>query len=161
MLTLPEEHRRLFKEPFGKLYREIGEIIPHLTGHMVCAVGDVVTHNLQKNGIVPDVSVVDGYTMRSPCSRLPEVTGNCIAVKNPAGTLTDELVAALDQAVATPPMTIVVEGEEDLAVIPMVIAAPLGAIVLYGQPQEGVVFRTVTPEAKDTARKFLSHFIRT
>jgi uncharacterized protein (UPF0218 family) len=42
----------------------------------------------------------------------------------------------------------------------MVIAAPLGAIVLYGQPQEGVVFRTVTPDAKETARIFLTHFIR-
>jgi len=161
MLSLPEEHRRLFKEPFGELHRELGEILPRLNGRMVCAVGDVVTHNLQKNGIVPDVAVVDGYTMRSPCSRMPNVTGACISVKNPAGTLTNELIAALDQAVAHPPTTIVVEGEEDLAVIPMVIAAPIGAIVLYGQPQEGVVFRTVTPEAKETAQHFLKHFIHT
>ena len=160
MLTLPEEHRRLFKEPFGKLHREIEEIIPLLSGHIVYAVGDVVTHNLQKNRIVPDVAVVDGYTMRSPCSRMPDVTGTCISVKNPAGTLTNELIAALDQAIAHPPTTIVVDGEEDLAVIPMVIAAPLGAIVLYGQPNEGVVLRTVTPEAKETAQKFLSHFTR-
>ncbi|MFA4877374.1 MAG: GTP-dependent dephospho-CoA kinase family protein [Methanoregula sp.] len=158
MLTLPEEHRRLFKEPFGELYREIEEILPRLAGHMVCAVGDVVTHNLQMNGIIPDIAVVDGYTMRSPCSRMPDVSGSCIMVKNPAGTLTPELIAALDTAIASPPMTIVVEGEEDLAVIPMVIAAPLGAIVLYGQPNEGVVVRTVTPEAKETARKFLRHF---
>ncbi|WP_321505346.1 GTP-dependent dephospho-CoA kinase family protein [uncultured Methanoregula sp.] len=158
MLTLPEEHRRLFKEPFGELHHEIEEILPRLAGHMVCAVGDVVTHNLQKNGIVPDVAVVDGYTMRSPCSRMPDVTGSCITVKNPAGTLTSELIAALDQAIASPPTTIVVDGEEDLAVIPMVIAAPIGAIVLYGQPHEGVVFRTVTPEAKETAKKFLKHF---
>jgi GTP-dependent dephospho-CoA kinase len=161
MLTLPEEHRRLFKEPFGELHREIGEIIPRLNGRMVCAVGDVVTHNLQKNGIVPDVAVVDGFTMRSPCSRIPDVTGTCISVKNPAGTLTDELIAALNQAVTHSPTTIVVEGEEDLAVIPMVIAAPIGAVVLYGQPQEGVVFRTVTPEAKATAQQFLEHFIHT
>nr|WP_320162439.1 GTP-dependent dephospho-CoA kinase family protein [uncultured Methanoregula sp.] len=161
MLSLPEEHRRLFKEPFGELHRELREILPRLNGRMVCAVGDVVTHNLQKNGIVPDVAVVDGYTMRFPCSRMPNVTGACISVKNPAGTLTNELIAALDQAVANPPTTIVVEGEEDLAVIPMVIAAPIGAVVLYGQPQEGVVFRTVTPEAKETAQQFLKHFIHT
>jgi uncharacterized protein (UPF0218 family) len=161
MLTLPEEHRRLFKEPFGELHREINEILPLLSGRMVCAVGDVVTHNLQKNRIVPDVTVVDGFTMRTPCSTIPEVTGACISVKNPAGTLTDELIEALDLAVAHPPTTIVVDGEEDLAVIPMVIAAPVGAVVLYGQPGEGVVFRTVTPAAKDTARVFLSHFIRT
>ena len=59
-----------------------------------------------------------------------------------------------------PPFTVLVDGEEDLAVIPLVIAAPDGAIVLYGQPRQGVVFRIVNSEAKYTARQFLSHFIR-
>ena len=53
-----------------------------------------------------------------------------------------------------------VDGEEDLAVIPLVIAAPDGAIVLYGQPHQGVVLRTVDCAAKETACNFLSHFIR-
>ena len=66
MLNLPEEHRKLFQEPFGELHRNLDEIIPEILGHIVYAVGDVVTHNLQKKGIVPAVAVVDGYTMRSP-----------------------------------------------------------------------------------------------
>jgi uncharacterized protein (UPF0218 family) len=158
MLTLPEEHRKLFKEPFGELHREISEILPGLPSHSVYSVGDVVTHNLQKAGITPAVAVVDGYTMRSPCNKMPSVSGMCIRVKNPAGSLTEDLIEAIDRAVAHPPSTILVDGEEDLAVIPMVIAAPLGSIVLYGQPNEGVVLRTVTPEARETARKFLEHF---
>ena len=28
MLTLPEEHRKLFEEPFGNLHRNINEILP-------------------------------------------------------------------------------------------------------------------------------------
>ena len=161
MLTLPEEHRKLFKEPFGTLFRNIEEILPLLAEKKVYAVGDVVTHNLRKNGIVPAVAVVDGFTMRSPCKRLPDTSGNCIRVKNPAGTLTDELLRALDTAVANSPSTVFVDGEEDLAAIPMVIAAPLGSVVLYGQPHEGVVLRTVTPEAQETARAYLSHFVMT
>jgi GTP-dependent dephospho-CoA kinase len=159
MFTLPEEHRRLFKEPFGTLYRNIEEIIPLLPEGGVYAVGDVVTHNLRKNGIVPAVAIVDGFTMRSPCKRVPDLSGNTIRVKNPAGTITDELVRALDRAVAHAPVTIVVDGEEDLAVIPMVIAAPVGSIVLYGQPHEGVVLRRVTREAQETAREYLTHFV--
>lgn len=158
MLTLPEEHRKLFKEPFGELYREIAEIFPRLSGTPVYSVGDVVTHNLHKAGIKPAVAVVDGYTMRSPCRKLPPVHGDCIRVKNPAGSLTEDLISAINGAVANPPATIIVDGEEDLAVIPMVIAAPLGSIVLYGQPHEGVVLRTVTPEAQVTARQFLERF---
>ena len=59
-----------------------------------------------------------------------------------------------------PPVTVLVDGEEDLAVIPLVMAAPIGALVLYGQPHQGVVLRTVNLEAKETARNLLSHFIR-
>lgn len=161
MFILPEEHRRLFKDPFGTLYRTIEEALPHLKRGAVYAVGDVVTYNLRKNGIIPAVAIVDGYTQRSPCTKFSEVAVSCIRVKNPAGCLTKELIHALDNAVAHPPVTIWVDGEEDLAVIPMVIAAPLGSVVLYGQPHEGVVVRTVTREAQQTAREYLSHFRHT
>ena len=79
--------------------------------------------------------------------------------KNPAGTLTDELVRALAYAVLHPPVTINVDGEEDLAVIPLIIAAPIGAIVLYGQPHKGVVMRTVNREAQQMAQHLFDHFI--
>jgi len=161
MLTLPEEHRRLFQEPFGELHKNIDEIIPKIANRPVYAVGDVVTHNLQKRGITPAIAVVDGYTMRLPCRRMPIFRGECIRVKNPAGTLTDGLIRALDHAIRYPPVTVIVDGEEDLAVIPLVIAAPEGAVVLYGQPHQGVVLRIVNDTAKETARHFLTHFIRT
>jgi uncharacterized protein (UPF0218 family) len=160
MLTLPEEHRKLFQEPFGELHRNLDEITPKISGRIVYAVGDVVTHNLQKKGIIPAVAVVDGYTMRSPCRRVQVIRGECIRVKNPAGTLTDDLIRALEHAIEHPPVTVIVDGEEDLAVIPLVIAAPEGAVILYGQPHQGVVLRIVNSEAKNIARNFLSHFIR-
>jgi uncharacterized protein (UPF0218 family) len=159
MLTLPEEYRKLFQEPFGELYRNIDEIVPLIADCTIYAVGDVVTHNLQKRGITPAIAVIDGYTMRSPCKKLPVFRGECIRVKNPAGTLTVDLIRALDYAIMHPPATVIVDGEEDLAVIPLVIAAPNNAIVLYGQPHQGVVLRRVNFEAKETARNFLTHFI--
>jgi uncharacterized protein (UPF0218 family) len=161
MLTLPEEHRTLFQKPFGELHQDIDEILPKIEGCIIYAVGDVVTHNLQKRGITPAIAVVDGYTMRLPCKRMPVFPGECIKVKNPAGTLTDDLIRALDHAIRYPPVTVIVDGEEDLAVIPLVIAAPNGAVVLYGQPHQGVVLRVVNHQAKETARHFLKHFVRT
>jgi uncharacterized protein (UPF0218 family) len=159
MFTLPKEHRKLFREPFGELHRNLNEIVPKIAGSIVYTVGDVVTHNLQKMGIKPAVAVIDGCTMRSPCKRMPAIHGECIRVKNPAGTLTDDLIRALEHAIEHPPVTVMVDGEEDLAVIPLVIAAPEGAVILYGQPHLGVVLRTVNSEAKYTARHLLSHFI--
>ncbi|MDD5186573.1 MAG: GTP-dependent dephospho-CoA kinase family protein [Methanoregula sp.] len=160
MFVLPEEHRKLFKDPFGELYQTMEMVIPLLTDRVVYAVGDVVTHNLQKRGITPAIAVVDGQTMRVPCSRLPEMTGECLRVENPPGTITDDLIWALRHAITHTPVTIIVDGEEDLAVIPLVIAAPEGAVVLYGQPHKGVVLRTVDAAAKTDAERLMSHFIR-
>jgi len=160
MFVLPEEHRKLFKDPFGELYQTMEMVVPLLTDRVVYAVGDVVTHNLQKRGITPAIAVVDGQTMRVPCSRLPEMTGECLRVENPPGTITDDLIRALGHAITHTPVTIIVDGEEDLAVIPLVIAAPDGAVVLYGQPHKGVVLRTVDAAAKADAERLMSHFIR-
>jgi hypothetical protein len=121
----------------------------------------VVTHSLQQNGITPAIAVVDGQTMRSPCTKMPDLSGTCIHVKNPPGTITDELVDALTYAVDHPPITVMVEGEEDLAVIPLVIAAPLASVVLYGQPNEGVVLRVIDARAKAAAHELLGQFART
>jgi len=160
MLVLPEEHRKLFKDPFGELHPDMDSVIPLIANRIVYAVGDVVTHNLQKKGIIPAIAVVDGQTMRLPCSRMPAMTGNCIRVENPPGTITDELTRAIREAVTSTPVTIFVEGEEDLAVIPLVLAAPDGTIVLYGQPHKGVVLRRVNAEAKSAARALMKHFVR-
>ena len=160
MFVLPDESRQLFKDPFGTLHRDIGTVLPELAGRTVYSVGDVVTHSLQQNGITPAIAVVDGQTMRSPCTKMPEIAGACIRVKNPPGTITDDLIIALTHAVDHTPVTILVEGEEDLAVIPLVIAAPLSSVVIYGQPNEGVVLRVIDESAKAAARRLLSQFTR-
>jgi len=159
MLTLPDKHRSLFREPFGKLYPDIPAALPEISGRRLFTVGDVVTHNLVKSGIVPALAIIDGNTRRSPCKKAVPVTGRHIRVANPAGMITDELVAAIRDALSNPPSTIEVAGEEDLAVIPLVIEAPEGSVVLYGQPDRGVVVRPVDPEAKATAKKLLARFI--
>jgi len=160
MFYLPEEHREQFKEPFGTLFPELEEALPSLEGKTLYAVGDVVTHNLLAAGRPPEIAVIDGYTMRVPCNRTPLFLYRRIRVKNQAGTLTEDLIGALEDAVENPPALITVDGEEDLAVIPLALAAPEGTVILYGQPGEGVVVCTVTPALKEAARYLLSLFVR-
>jgi uncharacterized protein (UPF0218 family) len=160
MLRLPPGQRSFFKAPFGVLYFSLEEGISSLAGKRVYSVGDVVTARLIQHNILPDVAIIDGHSMRTPCNRSPAVFPRCIRVKNPAGTITDELVEALELALADPPTLIYVDGEEDLAVIPLVIAADEGGVVLYGQPGEGVVFREVDGTAKQKAKEMLALFDR-
>ncbi|MBT8508832.1 hypothetical protein AZH53_10485 [Methanomicrobiaceae archaeon CYW5] len=156
--TLPRENRRYFKEPFGPLYSSVEDAMDVIRGRMVIAVGDMVTRNLLIAGITPDVAVIDGITMRSPCRETPLLSSRRIEVANPPGMLTGELIAALDEGVAASPVLVFVDGEEDLAVIPAVLAAPDGAVVLYGQPCEGVVALLVDAERKRKAEWLLSLF---
>ena len=161
MFKLPDEKRYYFKKPFGELFSDITGIIPRITGKTIQSVGDIVTNNLLKNGVSPSIAIVDGHTMRSPCKKKLSTIGKVIRVKNSAGTISDELIASIDDAVTHPPVTIYINGEEDLAVIPLVIAAPMGSMVLYGQPHKGVVVREVNIKAKEEALEMLSHFIHT
>jgi len=159
MLLLPESRRYLFRAPFGTLCPDMDSVLPLIRGKVVYTVGDVVTYHLIQKGIIPSVAIIDGHTMRSPCNRSPAVYRKRLTARNPPGTLTPELRKALDAAVADPGMLILVEGEEDLAVIPLILSAPEGAMVLYGQPGEGVVVCEVTKAAKEKAETLLSCFV--
>jgi GTP-dependent dephospho-CoA kinase len=159
MLRLPRDKRLHFKAPFGVLYPDIRSILHNLAGKTVYTVGDVVTFNLVQSGIVPAIAIIDGQSMREPFIGSPQNFQRCFRARNPSGTLTSELLDVIHTAIEVPDSLIFVEGEEDLAVIPLVLEAPLGAIILYGQPGEGVVLCDVTPMAKQKAREMLSYFI--
>jgi len=161
MLLLPESRRHLFRQPFGVLYPDIVNALPVIRGKVVYTVGDVVTHHLIQQGTVPAIAIIDGHTMREPCNRSPAVFRRRCEARNPAGTLTSELQNTLKSAVADPDpeVLILVNGEEDLAVIPLILAAPEGVVVLYGQPGEGVVVCEVDKVAKEKASALLSCFV--
>jgi len=161
MLLLPESRRYLFRQPFGKLCPDISSVLPLIRGKVVYTVGDVVTHHLIQQGIVPAIAIIDGHTRREPCNRSPAVFRKRCGARNPAGTLTGELRNILDAAVADPDteVLILVDGEEDLAVIPLILSAPEGVVVLYGQPGEGVVVCEVNEAAKEKALALLSCFV--
>jgi GTP-dependent dephospho-CoA kinase len=136
--ALPDECRKYFRDPFGPLFPDIAAAMNVFAGRMIIAVGDVVTHNLVSAGILPDVAVIDGSTMREPCERVVDLPVPEIGVSNPAGMLTGALIRAVEDAIDAGPCLIRVDGEEDLAVVPAVRAAPDGACVLYGQPISGI-----------------------
>lgn len=163
MLRLPDEIRPLLKPPLGELFADVKRVVErlqHLHPRRLIAVGDVVAAELLAAGVKPDVAVIDFKVMRAPVSekirRALEAHGvRTLRVKNPAGTLTLELREAFN---AEPPLKIVVEGEEDLATLPAVLSAPLGSVVVYGQPGEGIVLIEVTEQKKHEFGELLKRF---
>ncbi|MFB6107273.1 MAG: GTP-dependent dephospho-CoA kinase family protein [Haloplanus sp.] len=158
MLRLPDDLRGAFKEPLGPVYTDADALLAD-AGTPLVAVGDVVTYHLREAGHAPDVALVDGRTERHPVEDavrrgLPAAD---VTVENPPGTLSRALLAALVDALAgEAPVVVGVDGEEDLATLPAIVAAPDGASVVYGQPGEGMVLVAVTESSRATARDLLT-----
>jgi len=163
LLSLPRALRAELKEPLGPIYAEAGRLLAD-AGDPVVTVGDVVTYHLLRADRRPDVALVDGKTERETVGddvwAAIEGFDRRVAVPNPAATLSAsllvELRAALDRAdTGTGTTLLVVDGEEDLAALPAVLAAREGASVVYGQPDEGMVLATTTPERRAVVRDLL------
>lgn len=158
-LELPESLRSELKDPLGPIYTDPAELLQAGTAPLI-AVGDVVTYHLLAAGHTPTVAFVDEKTKRGAVEdEIREgITGfdTEVAVGNPAGTITVELLEALRDGLTADATTLVrVDGEEDLAALPAILAVPEGASVVYGQPDEGMVLVTANDEAKEFARSLL------
>ncbi|WCN27617.1 GTP-dependent dephospho-CoA kinase [Thermococcus kodakarensis] len=162
---LTRELRDELKRPLGELVRgPIPEpylkVRGELEKHPVVTVGDVVTENVLKIGVKPIIALYDLKTKRKEYSPEIEDTAVFLTVTNPPGTITKALLDTVRKAFGLAErgrnVHILVSGEEDLAAIPAVLYAPLGTLVLYGQPDEGVVLIKVTPECKRRCAKILA-----
>jgi uncharacterized protein (UPF0218 family) len=157
---LPEALRDRLGKPMGRLFGpdELGReaFKKTLNAVFVVSVGDRVTETLASLGRVPDVQVVDGRENRRE-REPPDVRHvTLLRARNPPGTITDEAIGAVREAmVREKPARVMVQGEEDLLAIPAVIYAPAGARVYYGQPGKGIVVVSVTALAKERNRKLL------
>ncbi|MFH0968753.1 MAG: GTP-dependent dephospho-CoA kinase family protein [Methanobacteriota archaeon] len=158
MLILPKEQRHLFRQPFGILYPSLNPVFPLLNGRLFFSVGDVVTDNLLQAGYPPAVAFIDGQTMRRPHEGVNVTAFQIVHVKNPAGCISPDLTQAARDAVITRNTVVQVDGEEDLAVLPLALAAPVGSLILYGQPGEGVVVLEISEQVKKQAQSLLDRF---
>ena len=165
MKKLTAGTREALKKPFGRLLGT-GEMVLEAgrakkAGRMLVSVGDSCTFAMISAGVSPDIVVYDELCRRLPTGddvrrALSAFDGQYVRVKNPAGHITDELLAAVAAAVAEGKGKILVDGEEDLAALPAMMDAPDGAIVVYGQPEEGAVLVEVDKAVKEKAAKIFS-----
>ena len=163
-MKLSPEVRPLLKRPLGKLFTSTAvavEYLQKLRPVRLIAVGDVVAAELLDAGLRPEVVVVDFKVMRAPADdRTKRAIGahevRTVRVKNQAGEITQELYKAFESV--QPPLKIIVEGEEDLATLPAVLTSPIGSVVVYGQPNEGMILVEVTEEKKREFQELLKLF---
>jgi GTP-dependent dephospho-CoA kinase len=158
---LPAEMRSLFQEPFGPVHQteQLRSLVAP-SDTLVC-IGDFVSLKALEVGLKPKLIIVDYKTERAEVGELlrailTKYGRTVLRARNPAATVTAELYLAVVQALRLAgPVRLEVEGEEDLAGLPVFAEAPDGTVVFYGMPKRGVAVVRVDDAMRAKARGLL------
>ena len=161
-MKLPDSLREQLKIPLGILLPEIQADKSNIQKHVsensyIITVGDRTTEKMIEYNLIPSLQIIDNLEKRKK-KESPKLTNNTIelSVDNPAAEITLQSIDVIKKAFTMqPPVRLYVNGEEDLLVLPVCIHAPENAIVLYGQPNEGLVLVKITPEIRNKAQSLL------
>ena len=160
-MHLPENLRASLKRPFGVLLKDadatkenIQKNIP--TNSVIISVGDATTEKLIKYGIIPSLQIVDGLEKRIKRESSVTSVKTSLSCSNPAAEITSDSIDSIKKAFQSPkPVRITVIGEEDLLVLPVCVFAPENSVVLYGQPNEGLVIVKINPQIRNKAQSIM------
>jgi len=163
MYLLPDDLKDTLKGYIGDLVDEPGLLKLLKKEKYIVSVGDKVTYTLLKHGITPILCIVDYKLERKPYpSEMKAVIQRFstirLQIKNPPGTITDELWDAIKTVfknLKNGSVCIEVEGEEDLASLAAIYLAPGGVTVIYGLPNKGVVVVKATTAHKQKVKEVL------
>ena len=162
-MFLPDNLRDELKIPLGKLIlnnssKKEDYIRKIYSEKVVITVGDATSELLLQLGLIPLLHIIDGQEKREKRSLpLANAINTEMTVKNNPGEITTEtfnLVKSIFKE--KPPIRLVVDGEEDLLVLPVCLFAPENSVVMYGQPNEGLVIAEITSEVRDKVQKIVN-----
>ncbi len=155
-LVLPEKDRQAFKEPIGRELAD-SELDSFDAQTAFITVGDVVSLTFRKHGITPILSIYDGRTERREMTEFARLVEDepKIEVVNPAGEITTELVGAIRGCIEGSGGLILVDGEEDLALLPCILLAPIGTNIVYGWPGRCMMLVTTDEDIKKKAMQLM------
>lgn len=164
-LKLPPELRPILERPIGKLLTgsplqnayKLTKILEREKPPTVIAVGDSTARNLLAAEIPVNLYIIDCKIMRKPVEPFTLKNAVTIQVKNPPGMITAEAWKAIANAVNSSKQVIInVDGEEDLLTLTAILCAPNNAIVVYGQPHQGLVIVKTTRWKKQRINRIIN-----
>lgn len=163
---LPKEVRNSLKKPLGDMM-DLDQDINSLNTPFLITVGDITTQKFLARNKVPNLAIVDFIVERKKAfnslDELGFLGGEAVyTVHSPSSKITSEIFDVLEHIFSgenrQTKSVIRVIGEEDLAVIPVILFAPLGAVICYGQPGKGTVMVRVDEELKQSIKELLLRF---
>ncbi len=152
------------RETESRIYQTAPESL--VDSDYIATIGDICTLKIFDEIREPELCIVDMKTKRdfplnvSQKEKMENIGKRCVNVSNKAGTISDDLWASIDEAINSQTSTkIVVDGEEDLATLAVISMVKLGAKVIYGMPDKGMVVVDVNQQEKKRANSFLKRML--
>ncbi len=161
-MKLPDSLRDTLKIPLGILLPENQTDKTNIQKYFsensyIISVGDRTTEKMIGFDLIPSLQIIDGKEKRKKRDLTPKLqNATLLTVDNPAAEITTQSIAIIKKAFTLQtPVRIFVNGEEDLLVLPVCVYAPVNSVVLYGQPNKGLVIVKITPEIRNKVQTLL------
>jgi GTP-dependent dephospho-CoA kinase len=153
VFPVSEEIRSKLKSPLGELVADEGVtkagILSRITAlakqAIVVSIGDRTTERLVEFSIPHNLEILDHIEKRSSRGEIVFAGSERFHAKNDPGTISLEALKVLSKSLELVEndrkvlIRIDVQGEEDLLTLPVLAFFPPETVVLYGQPNEGMV----------------------
>ena len=161
-MKLPTNLRDQLKIPLGFLLPEKETTKNNIQNYIsensyLITVGDRTTEKMIDFGLTPSLQIIDGQEKRETRQILNNSNVKTkLTCHNPPAEITNQSIETIKKGfVSETPVRILVDGEEDLLVIPVCIYAPENSVVFYGQPNEGLVVVKITPEIRNKTQTLM------
>ena len=177
-LTMPDNMRDELSQPLGLVLGSDDAIARSIAMHkddVIISVGDMTTKTLVDAKMMPRLAIVDNKVNRKHFTGLGAWLAKHAKFREKyisgPGFISTEVIKKIDTWAFNPADRLILEidGEEDLLALPVLVAAPLGSVLYYGQPKvlswacgptvEGIVEVIVSAQNKEFAKSLLEKFI--
>ena len=162
-MHLPENLRNELKIPLGELIKnndsaKVRIIKQIYAENPVVTIGDATSEILINMGLVPFLQIVDGKEKRRDRELpLDDSIATHLSCVNPPGELTQESIDIIKKSFnSKPPIRVLVDGEEDLLVLPTCLFSSQNYVIMYGQPNEGLVIVRITNEVREKVQNIVN-----
>ena len=176
-MTLNSALRERLAKPFGEVMgfektaerlRERASPAGSARPSLLIAVGDQIIVNLIQAKLMPDIAVYDGICQRKEVPRewislirdAAVREGGSVREPNMPGTINPLMEARLRDLLSIRAGWLQIEGEDDLCSLVVMAYAPAGALLLYGQPNQGVVWVEIDEKRQKEAQEILREIKR-
>ena len=159
-MRIPENIKKELKHPLGELHIDFRKIRKLSSSRRIISIGDVCTLGLLAMGIKPHLAVFDHKYMRNDLeegviSILKRNYPEARKMSNPPGTLSEEIIEQAGSMIENGG-ALQIEGEEDLTALAFILKGGKNDLIVYGQPNEGMVVVVPNEKVKKKIEKWLA-----